>query len=512
MKIFGWVFACFFYASFLFSKPVTVTVTGTGVTGLWSAYSVCKELEKEGLENATLNLVGRWDWDSFLEESSSLNTVIFSHEASGFGPIGIQPHSGLVWNTDNEVVGLVERGIGVPSASFYTSEVLDEEGKEFLELYVGWHARHQDAENDPGSSFRRQEALVAVNRYARGIWGKFNTFGEDNPLDLYLEGAWRIYDNPLQFEAVLKSLEILEKFGYGAEVVYDTKELARRVPFYKKIILETGAQGVFFKDDGFLDSNKLRRFLRDYLLQEGKGKTRVVLYQDSAVVDLIRDEEGNCSGVRLANGKEIQSDVTILSMGLENKNILRRYQIELPLWNVWGAAVKAPLNPESETPPNGGVSFHTQRCLTASPDKKNITIAGISMVLSEGEEPHPGLYVEKITKSLADIFKDRVDMSSLQFRIAPGTGIPDDLPIIGLDVSGIANLIVLNPTSHLGNTQSIGLGKIAALRTLEILGKDVEYPEGLPLHSYRLDRFRNDVEKVRSDRENNKFVLKWQGN
>ncbi|MES2199420.1 MAG: FAD-dependent oxidoreductase [Chlamydiota bacterium] len=506
MKIIRRVFACFFIGKALFLDAVTVTVAGTGVTGLWSAYSICKELKEQGQGDATLIIIGKWDWQAELKKSCFQDVAIFSHEASGFGPIGIQPHSGLLWNTDNEVIDLVKKGIGQEKASFYTSNTLNKEGTEFLELYVGWHGRHLDRD-DPGSSYRRQGDLVAINRYCRELWGDFNSLQEGN-VDLYLEGAWRIYDNPVQFAAALKSLEILENFDYGAEAVHDSKELARRIPFYQKIILETNSKGIFFKEDGFLDSNKLRHFLWAYLTEEKQGKPRVIVYQDSEVIDIIKDEKGACAGVCLADGKQIYSDVTVLAMGLDNKTILKQHEIELPLWSVWGAAVKARLVQELELPPSGGVSFHSQRCITASPDKKIMTIAGISMVLSEKEEPYPSLYQEKLTKSLIDIFDDRVDMTSLQFKVAPRTGIPDDLPVIGLDVPGIKNLIVLNPTSHLGNTQSIGLGKIAALGVLKSIGVNVTYPEALQLDRYRLDRFQGDIQKVRSDQENKIFILK----
>ena len=120
------------------AEPKKITVAGTGLTGLWAAYSVCRDLEDAGCgKDATITIIGKWDWTSVLDAAAGQKTTIFSHEASGFGPMGIQPHSGLVWNTDNEVVGLVKKGIGHPEAAFYTAPNLEEAGREFLDLYVG---------------------------------------------------------------------------------------------------------------------------------------------------------------------------------------------------------------------------------------------------------------------------------------------------------------------------------------------------------------------------------------
>lgn len=89
--------------------------------------------------------------------------------------------------------------------------------------------------------------------------------------------------------------------------------------------------------------------------------------------------------------------------------------------------------------------------------------------------------------------------------MAPRTGIPDDLPIIdcGQTIEGV---VILNPTSHLGCTQSIALGKLASLYVLHEMGKLQNMPESLPLHEYRIDRFKEDLIRVRNDRKAGKVV------
>lgn len=84
-------------------------------------------------------------------------------------------------------------------------------------------------------------------------------------------------------------------------------------------------------------------------------------------------------------------------------------------------------------------------------------------------------------KTLGEIAPGKVIEDSHHFFVAPRTGIPDDLPIIDLE-QAIPGLIVLNPTSHLGNTQSIGLGKIVSFHLLGGLSP-------FPLDTFRLDRF-----------------------
>jgi glycine/D-amino acid oxidase-like deaminating enzyme len=194
-------------------------------------------------------------------------------------------------------------------------------------------------------------------------------------------------------------------------------------------------------------------------------------------------------------------------MGLANKPLLKQYSIELPLWSVWGAAVKAKLIETESQPPTGGVSFHSQRCITGAPDGKTMIVAGTSMVVSSHEIPDPLLYQHKLLKNLTEIFGDRVETDHLIFNVAPRTGIADDLPVIGFNVPNISNLVVLNPTSHLGNTQSIALGKLTAFYTLNFLGCEIVYPSSLELSEYRLDRFKEDIEKVINDRKKGIYIL-----
>lgn len=511
MKAYKSLLICLFAFVSLTAHAMTITVVGTGLTGLWTAYSICKDLEEQQLdESIDLVIIGKWNWLSALEDASKNKFNIFLHETSGFGPIGIQPHSGLLWNTDNEVVDLVKKGIGVPDAAFYTAPNLEEAGREFLELYTGWHARHPDQQNDPASSFHRQRALVAINRYARELWGKFyqdQGFNqENNPLDFHLEGAWRLYDSPVHYANALKSLSMLEKFDYGAEAVEDPLKLAERVPFYKETILRDGKQGIFFRDDGLINSNKLRLYLWDYL-SRNKSKSRVVTHLDAEVTELIIDADGNCRGVVLENEARLDSNVTILAMGLANRPLLNRYGVELPLWSVWGAAVQGELKNDAGLPPKGGVSFHSQRCITAAPDGKTMIVAGTSMVVNSGHAPCSCLYKGKLLKNLAAIFGNRVNMTSLIYSAAPRTGIADDLPVIGFDVPGINRLLVLNPTSHLGNTQSIALGKLTSLYILQMMGRPAAFPGTLDLHEFRLDRFKIDIQQVRQDRRQNRSIL-----
>jgi glycine/D-amino acid oxidase-like deaminating enzyme len=215
------------------------------------------------------------------------------------------------------------------------------------------------------------------------------------------------------------------------------------------------------------------------------------------VARLSIDELGICRGIILDTGEVITSDVAILAMGLGNKFALACHGFVLPMWNVWGAAVKAQLKEKTDEAPRGGVSFHTQRCFTGVPGGSSVIIAGTSMVIPAKEVPSPALYEEKLHKSLNAIFQGRIDETSLAFRVAPRPGIADDLPVIDLETE-VQGLIVLNPTSHLGNTQSIGLGKLASLHILKELGSLSEFPPSLDLHEYRLDRFQNDIEQVKN--------------
>ncbi len=129
-----------------------------------------------------------------------------------------------------------------------------------------------------------------------------------------------------------------------------------------------------------------------------------------------------------------------------------------------------------------------------------MVVAGTSMVVPENEVPDEGLYLEKLTQSITNIFGDRIDQKSLKASVAPRTGIPDDLPIIGLNVPSIRNMIVLNPTSHLGLTQSPALGEIAASHASHLLSLGKSPSMGLNLSEYRIDRFQNDIEMLRQQK------------
>ena len=152
--------------------------------------------------------------------------------------------------------------------------------------------------------------------------------------------------------------------------------LAEEIPFYAETILRDQKKGVFFEDDGLVSSNKLRKYLWKDLTAINDKLPDVAFYLDSEVNELIMDAEHNCTGFILKDGKSVDADMAILAMGLANKHLLTQYGVRLPLWSVWGAAIRGKLKDSTECPPKGGVSFHSQRCITAAPDGQNMIVAG----------------------------------------------------------------------------------------------------------------------------------------
>jgi len=75
---------------------------------------------------------------------------------------------------------------------------------------------------------------------------------------------------------------------------------------------------------------------------------------------------------------------------------------------------------------------------------------------------------------------------TIQYYLAPRTLVPDELPVIDFEHT-VPNLLILLPTYHLGLTQSIALAKLAAMHTLNKLGKNQAMP--LSLEPYSVDRF-----------------------
>ena len=93
------------------------------------------------------------------------------------------------------------------------------------------------------------------------------------------------------------------------------------------MIIDEGLKGIFFPDDGLLDSHQLSQFL----LWRLKNHPAVELRLDAEVKQLDVNREGICRGVTLKkNGEFIPAAMTILAMGMANKHLLAPEGIQLP--------------------------------------------------------------------------------------------------------------------------------------------------------------------------------------
>ena len=110
----------------------------------------------------------------------------------------------------------------------------------------------------------------------------------------------------------------------------------KTVSVIQKIIEEGKHKGIFFSDDGLVDSNRLRKHLWTRL----HANPAVVFRTDSEICGLNVSSQNDCQGFVLKNDERLSADVTILAMGLVNKYLLASQNIDLPLWSVWGAALK----------------------------------------------------------------------------------------------------------------------------------------------------------------------------
>ena len=125
-----------------------------------------------------------------------------------------------------------------------------------------------------------------------------------------------------------------------------------------------------------------------------------------------------------------------------------------------------------------------------------MVVAGTTMVVSENQVPSPFSLFRKVNRKYHLYFWLSNRSQYFKNKSCSSTGIPDDLPIIGLNIPGIKQLTVLNPTSHLGLTQSPALGYIAASHAFDELYKSHSRIP-LNLSEYRLHRFQADINQLR---------------
>lgn len=459
--------ALFFLLCFFFPvNAFDITVCGTGFTGISTAYAISTELEKVGVgEGVTLHVVGKWDWQAAQKEASEQEITAFEHETSGWGPLGLQLYREKPWNYSD---GLLDQG------HYFISNSLSEEEKRIVDLFNHWHINHLSSESE------RMNNYLDFNAFCCERWHLFKNEHPENPFDLSLHGCW-------VFRTESQAKEMLEQLP-GIQACLNTEVFVNILPFWSQVIKENKFVGLFFPEDGMVDSQKLRSWMWGKLLEKRGGKPAIVLHQSLAIERLLVTEEGVCQGIQFEDGSILQSDIVILATGYGTKALVDPLGIDLPLGKLWGFAMKAQLTEAADNLFAGPIGTCTYRLFTMINGGKNITAATpFSCIVPENSVPSSTFFKEQLRGQITSLFKDRLDTSSIRFVLAPRVFTPDELPIIDLEQT-IPHLMVLLPTYHLGLTQSLGIGHLAAQHLLKSLGKETELL--LPLKPFRLDRFK----------------------
>jgi len=457
-----------------------VTVAGTGITGLWTAYTLSNELEKAGLGNqVTLHIVSKVDWQEMLSHAKDQEIIDFSDETSGWGPVGLQLNSGITpWNMDGSKIELFKRSIGNLDSSYYISPEMDEEGKLFIEMFAGWHDNHLETNS------KRPIAMEAVNRLASDLWKEFkDQIGSEEAAKIHLtfDGIATVVPDLSALEGSIKGY-VEKQFPF--ETYKDSAKLAKRLPLYAETILEKNWQGLFLSGDGSVESNELRHYLWNALLEKRGGRPKVVFHLGSGIESFLPSS----TGVRLEDGTDISSDLVVLAMGYGTKQLLQSKNVPLPLGKIWGSVLKASLQNEDSSLFTGGVSVRPLGLFALVPSGKYyISSYQHSFLLPSDTIPSPLLFKERLKEKVRTLAGNQLKEETIQFFVAPRVMTPDDLPIIDLEAT-LENVIVLLPTGHMGLTQSPALGKLATLHILKRLGQEVELP--ISLEAYRADRFK----------------------
>ena len=174
----------------------------------------------------------------------------------------------------------------------------------------------------------------------------------------------------LAVESLLKELEDMKSVAYGC---FDLTELPISSPFMLLRSKEKGFKGVFFPEDGMVEGDKLRNLLWGKLLEKRGGKPAVALHQGKAVKKLLLSEDGVCSGVQFEDGSTLRSDLVILATGYGTKALVKDLGVDLPLWKLWGASVKAKLKEEATNLFPGPIGTSSYGLFVAITGGKNIS-------------------------------------------------------------------------------------------------------------------------------------------
>ncbi len=453
-----------FLVFLLFVLPVfscDIIVNGSGVVGVWSAYSLSEELEKEGLgEQVMIHLVSQVDW---LENTPAGEITVFDQETSGWGPAGLQLEEIVPWNSKSLL------------SSFYVSPDISEEGKKVVDQFIYWHENHPETEEG------RFGAYEFINRFAKEQWFAFYAAlsnEERKALDCSLEGAWALKESDQAIAELMTT--------HKGVACLDSGLLAQKLPFYHSYVLEKDLKGFLIEDHGVVDSQKLREWMWGKLFEKRGGKPAVTLHLGKRVERLLMSEEGVCKGVQFEDGSIQEADLTLLATGYGTKALVKDLGIDLPLTKLWGAAVKAVLKKEAFNHFPGPLGLNGLYVMLLG-NKKITAVGPHSFFLPENTVPAPLLFKERLRSSLLERYKDKIDTSTIQYYLAPRTLVPDELPVIDFEHT-VPNLLILLPTYHLGLTQSIALAKLAAMHTLNKLGKNQAMP--CSLDPYSVDRFK----------------------
>lgn len=286
-----------------------------------------------------------------------------------------------------------------------------------------------------------------ISRLAGKAWQSFFTelSDIDVPKPIIGRGTYLInnattdkYDDE-NFDAIINYLE-----EYNEPYEFISPNL---IPGYMPSSRERAIRSIFLKEEGFVNSESVIKYLDDLLRKMG------VHFIDASVTQL-KEKNGIITGVILDSGEVVSADKYILAPGASFSKIIESSNLTVEFPKVfYGSGVALEVKPRDYAhtncirTPNRGLACG----IYTAPRNEGTIVVGASNYVADYPLEHGALTsIESLLKSaMEQINHSFYNAGLVNIRVGWRPTSEDTYPLIGL-VNGISNLIVATGTKRDG--------------------------------------------------------------
>lgn len=262
------------------------------------------------------------------------------------------------------------------------------------------------------------------------------------------QGTLQVFRNQSQVDAIEKDMQLLSASNIGFKLL-NVEECAEKEPGLA-LVKNKIVAGLHLPDDETGDCYKFCQQLTDMALKVG------VQFKFSVHVNELVQQDDKIIAANTSMGK-MTADAFVVALGSYSAQLLKKVDIDLPVYPVKGYSLTLPLVNDDFAPVSTVMDESYKVALTRFNDRIRVAgtaeLAGFNLDLSAKRKATIAMVVQ-------DLFPKAGDISKAEFWTGLRPMTPDGTPIIGK--TKISNLYTNTGHGTLGWTMACGSGKLLA--------------------------------------------------